>query len=49
MQEPVEFAQEFRKFDLQSPWEQFPKHRKVRPEIEAKIAEMKESPKEESK
>lgn len=27
IQEPVEFAQEFRKFDFQSPWEQFPKHR----------------------
>jgi len=28
VQEPVEFAQEFRKFDFQSPWEQFPNHRK---------------------
>lgn len=37
IQEPVEFAQEFRKFDLQSPWEQFPNHRKVRPEITAQI------------
>jgi len=27
IQEPVEFAQEFRKFDFQSPWEQFPNHR----------------------
>ncbi|XP_062917868.1 NADH dehydrogenase [ubiquinone] iron-sulfur protein 3, mitochondrial [Mobula hypostoma] len=26
--EPVEFAQEFRKFDLNSPWEVFPAHRK---------------------
>ncbi|XP_037075950.1 NADH dehydrogenase [ubiquinone] iron-sulfur protein 3, mitochondrial-like [Pollicipes pollicipes] len=25
--EPVELAQEFRKFDLESPWEQFPAHR----------------------
>lgn len=25
--EPIELAQEFRKFDLQSPWEQFPLHR----------------------
>jgi len=25
--EPLEMAQEFRKFDLQSPWEQFPNHR----------------------
>jgi len=28
IQEPVEFAQEFRKFDFQSPWEQFPNHRR---------------------
>lgn len=28
IQEPVEFAQEFRKFDFQSPWEQFPHHRR---------------------
>jgi len=27
IQEPVEFAQEFRSFDFQSPWEQFPNHR----------------------
>ena len=26
--EPVELTQEFRKFDLSSPWEQFPAHRK---------------------
>lgn len=25
--EPVELAQEFRKFDLGSPWEQFPAHK----------------------
>ena len=25
--EPVEFAQEFRKFDLGNPWETFPAHR----------------------
>lgn len=25
--EPVEMAQEFRKFDLESPWEQFPAFR----------------------
>jgi NADH dehydrogenase (ubiquinone) Fe-S protein 3 len=29
IQEPVEFAQEFRKFDFQSPWEQFPNHRET--------------------
>jgi len=27
VQDPVEFAQEFRKFDFKSPWEQFPNHR----------------------
>lgn len=27
--EPVELAQEFRKFDLESPWEQFPAHRSL--------------------
>ena len=25
--EPLEMTQEFRRFDLQSPWEQFPKYR----------------------
>ncbi|XP_046842458.1 NADH dehydrogenase [ubiquinone] iron-sulfur protein 3, mitochondrial-like isoform X2 [Xenia sp. Carnegie-2017] len=29
--EPIELAQEFRKFDLQSPWEQFPLHRNPEP------------------
>ena len=27
VQEPVELAQEFRKFDLTAPWEQFPNFR----------------------
>lgn len=27
--EPIEMAQEFRKFDFESPWEQFPAHRDV--------------------
>lgn len=27
MAEPVELAQEFRKFDLNTPWEVFPAHR----------------------
>lgn len=27
--EPLEMTQEFRKFDLSSPWEQFPLHRQV--------------------
>lgn len=35
VQEPVEFAQEFRKFDFQSPWEQFPNHRKPHHSIES--------------
>lgn len=30
--EPIEMAQEFRRFDFQTPWENFPEHR---PEIEA--------------
>ena len=27
--EPIEMTQEFRKFDLSTPWEQFPLHRQV--------------------
>lgn len=27
VQEPLEMTQEFRKFDLETPWEQFPLHR----------------------
>lgn len=30
--EPIELAQEFRRFDLASPWEQFPEHRHTKPE-----------------
>jgi len=29
--EPLELAQEFRKFDLSSPWEQFPNYREALP------------------
>lgn len=29
--EPLELTQEFRKFDLQSPWETFPNYREVNP------------------
>ncbi len=29
--EPLELAQEFRKFDLSSPWEQFPNFRDASP------------------
>jgi len=35
IQEPVEFAQEFRKFDFKSPWEQFPKHREPQAAVES--------------
>jgi len=32
--EPLELAQEFRKFDLSSPWEQFPQFRDALPASE---------------
>lgn len=32
--EPLELAQEFRKFDLSAPWEQFPNFRNVNPASE---------------
>ncbi|KAK2553149.1 NADH dehydrogenase [ubiquinone] iron-sulfur protein 3 [Acropora cervicornis] len=32
--EPVEMAQEFRRFDFQTPWENFPEHRLERQEAE---------------
>lgn len=34
LQEPVELAQEFRKFDLAAPWEQFPNFREMIPAAE---------------
>ena len=34
VQEPVELAQEFRKFDLAAPWEQFPAFREIIPAAE---------------
>ena len=34
VQEPVELAQEFRKFDLAAPWEQFPAFRELIPAAE---------------
>jgi len=34
VQEPVELAQEFRKFDLAAPWEQFPAFREAIPAVE---------------
>jgi len=33
--EPLEMAQEFRKFEYSSPWEQFPKYRLTEPEAES--------------
>lgn len=33
--EPLELAQEFRKFDLSAPWEQFPNFRNANPATEA--------------
>lgn len=38
--EPLELAQEFRKFELSSPWEQFPNFRNAEPE-EIKTEEKK--------
>ncbi|XP_047360211.1 NADH dehydrogenase [ubiquinone] iron-sulfur protein 3, mitochondrial [Vespa velutina] len=40
--EPLELAQEFRKFDLSAPWEQFPKFRDSAPAIENVVIERKE-------
>lgn len=35
--EPLELAQEFRKFDLSAPWEQFPNFRKTNATAEVPI------------
>ncbi|ERL87389.1 NADH dehydrogenase [ubiquinone] iron-sulfur protein 3, mitochondrial [Dendroctonus ponderosae] len=40
--EPLELAQEFRKFELSAPWEQFPKFRKALPVAEEIPADKKE-------
>ncbi len=37
--EPIELTQEFRQFDLSSPWEQFPAHRKTPETIAEKTPE----------
>ncbi len=47
--EPIEMTQEYRKFELSSPWEQFPAHRQpqaipARPEAE-QLAESEEGKK----
>lgn len=34
--EPLELTQEFRKFELSTPWEQFPNFRENAPAIEGK-------------
>ena len=39
VQEPVELAQEYRKFDLTAPWEQFPNFRESPAQEEIKIGE----------
>lgn len=44
VQEPIELAQEFRKFDFRTPWEQFPEHRNEKPlEIDNGQKESEES------
>ncbi|KAL2723896.1 hypothetical protein V1478_008409 [Vespula squamosa] len=40
--EPLELTQEFRKFDLSAPWEQFPKFRESAPAIENVVTEKRE-------
>lgn len=40
--EPLELTQEFRKFDLSAPWEQFPKFRDSAPAIETVVTEKRE-------
>jgi len=42
VQEPVELAQEHRRFDLATPWENFPK---FRPNVEQQLPEPEEAPK----
>lgn len=39
--EPLELAQEFRKFELSAPWEQFPNFRKAHPAAEEVPVEKK--------
>ena len=40
--EPVELTQEFRKFDLNTPWEVFPAHREAKaPQLKAPEEEKK--------
>lgn len=45
--EPLELAQEFRKFDLESPWEVFPQHR--RDKVEQNATALPPKPNEETK
>lgn len=40
--EPIELAQEYRKFDLSAPWEQFPNFRDHEASEEVPIKEEKE-------
>lgn len=50
MCEPLELTQEFRRFDLSSPWEQFPAHRPASaiPAAAAASASMEESSKQQT-
>ena len=41
--EPVELAQEFRKFELSAPWEQFPNFRQGPPAAEEVPVDSKEN------
>ena len=42
--EPVELAQEFRKFEYSSPWDQFPKY-KPKPEVDEQPKQIEEEKK----
>lgn len=41
--EPVQLSQEFRKFDLNSPWEAFPAHREAQESPKLEAGETKET------
>lgn len=42
MVEPLEMAQEFRRFELSTPWEQFPNFRTATPTVEDVASAAKE-------
>lgn len=35
--EPIEMAQEFRRFDFQTPWENFPAHREDKQDVQQQL------------